>query len=204
MSILIAVFIGGVLSSLTPCGLAAVPIVVGLVGGGARTMREAVVLSAAFVGGMLITFVMMGMAVARLGMLFGLPGGPWIGAVLVLIGLWMFFRSSSACSLPFPIAWQARFRGSGWIGATVLGALVGSVMSPCATPPLIAALSLAGTGSVLWGGAVLLAYGLGHSVLLFAAGVVPQQIAARVYWLPGQRFFAVVLMLAGAWLLCGI
>jgi cytochrome c-type biogenesis protein len=98
------------------------------------------------------------------------------------------------------------------VGAAVLGALVGTVMSPCATPPLVAALSVAGTGaltegSVWLGGAMLLAYGLGHSVLLLVAGIAPvlaQHLIARLdgvkQWLPGRRVFAGVMVLAGGWL----
>jgi cytochrome c biogenesis protein CcdA len=84
-------------------------------------------------------------------------------------------------------------------------------MSPCATPALAAALAVAGAGaafgaSMWWGAALLLAYGLGHGLLLLVAGALPgsaQALLARAgrfeRWLPGRRFFAAVLVLAGSW-----
>ena len=96
-------------------------------------------------------------------------------------------------------------------GAAVLGALIGTVMSPCATPALAAALALAGSGalfgmSMLWGAALLLAYGLGHSVLLLVAGAMPSAASALARrfapfqaWIPGRRAFALVMFAAGLW-----
>jgi cytochrome c biogenesis protein CcdA len=185
------------------------------VGGRARSPREAVGLSGAFVGGMTLTFVVLGLAAARLGVFFGAADGAWtvlVGIAVAGAGLWLLLRPSAVCTLAMPSGWQARFSSSGWLGAAALGALVGTVMSPCATPALAAALSVAGTGalsegSVWLGGVMLLAYGLGHSVLLFAAGVAPAQAQrllsqlVRVnHWLPGRRSFAAVMVLAGAWL----
>lgn len=212
---LAATFAAGVLSSATPCVIAAVPITVGFVGSSAQTPREATRLSLAFVGGMTLSFVALGLAAARLGLFFGVMGGPWVVFVGVLVaaaGVWLLVRPSGACSIAMPLSWQALFRGSGWVGAVVLGALVGTVMSPCATPPLVAALSVAGSGaltegSVWLGGAMLLAYGLGHSVLLLVAGIAPvqaQHLISRLdgvkQWLPGRRVFAGVMVLAGGWL----
>lgn len=212
---LTATFAAGVLSSATPCVIAAVPITVGFVGSRARTPREAAQLSLAFVGGMTLSFVLLGLAAARLGLFFGMAGGPWavfVGAIVAVAGIWFLLQPSVACSIAMPLSWQARFRGSGRAGAAILGALVGTVMSPCATPALVAALSVAGTGALtdgsLWlGGALLLAYGLGHSVLLLIAGIAPlqaQHLISRVdgvkQWLPGRRVFASVMVLAGGWL----
>lgn len=208
-------FAAGVLSSATPCVIAAVPITVGFVGSSAQTPREATRLSLAFVGGMTLSFVLLGLAAARLGLFFGVIGGPWVvfvGILVAVAGIWLLVQRDAACSIAMPLSWQVRFRGSGWVGAAALGALLGTVMSPCATPPLVAALSIAGTGaltegSVWLGGGMLLAYGLGHSVLLLVAGIAPiqaQQLVSRLdggkQWLPGRRIFAAVMVLAGGWL----
>jgi hypothetical protein len=59
----------------------------------------------------------------------------------------------------------------------------------------------------MWFGAALLAaYGLGHSLLVLAAGASPsaaQALVRRVgsaWWVPGQRTFALLMVAAGAWL----
>ena len=91
------------------------------------------------------------------------------------------------------------------------GREIGTVMSPCATPALIAALALAGSGALfgmtmVWGAALLLAYGLGHSVLLLVAGAMPSAASALARrfarfeaWIPGRRAFALVMLVAGLW-----
>ena len=93
----------------------------------------------------------------------------------------------------------------------MLGALIGTVMSPCATPALGAALAIASSGAALgasmaWGATLLLAYGIGHSALLLLAGAMPSAASALIIhfsrwdaWLPGRRTFAAVMLLAGLW-----
>jgi cytochrome c biogenesis protein CcdA len=208
---LAAAFVGGVLTSASPCVLAAAPVAVGYVGGQARTPARAWWLSAVFVAGLTMVLVLLGLLAARLGLLMGALPGPWplaVGGVIVAVGIWLW-RAAPSCSLP--ARWQQRLAGAGSWGAFALGALVSTVMSPCATPTLAAALAVAGTGAALgesmWrGAALLLAYGVGHGMLLLVAGALPggaRALLARAErferWLPGRRFFALVLVAAGAW-----
>jgi cytochrome c biogenesis protein CcdA len=210
---LAAAFIGGVLTSASPCVLAAAPVAVGYVGGQARAPARAWALSAAFVAGLTLVLVLLGLLAARLGLLMGSLPGPWsmaIGAVIVAAGVGMW-RAAPSCGLSLPARWHRWLSGAGSWGAFALGALVSSVMSPCATPALAAALAVAGAGaafgeSMWWGAALLLAYGLGHGLLLLVAGALPGSAhvlltrAGRLErWLPGRRFFAAVLVLAGLW-----
>lgn len=217
---LIAALIGGVLTSASPCALAALPVAVGFVGGKAQRPREAWGLSLAFVAGMNITLVIMGLAAARLGLLMGTLPGPWlasVGLAVASLGVWIGLGRGAYCTTGLPASWQARLHQSGPWGAALLGALLGTVMSPCATPALAAALTFAGSGallgqSALWGAAMLLAYGLGHSVLLLLAGAMPSistaliRKAARIQpWVPGRRFFGALTVVAGLyWLALGL
>jgi cytochrome c biogenesis protein CcdA len=211
---LAAALLGGVLTSASPCVLAAVPVAVGYVGGQAATPRRAWMLSLAFVAGMNTALLVMGLLAARLGLLLGALPGPWLIAVGVLVsgGAVMLWRSGPAsCGFRLPVALERRLAQSGLWGATVLGALIGTVMSPCATPALAAALALAGSGalfgaSMTWGAALLLAYGLGHSTLLLLAGAMPsaasalgRRFAPFEAWIPGRRAFALVMLAAGLW-----
>lgn len=210
---LAAAFAGGVLTSASPCVLAAVPVAVGFVGGQANSPRRAWTLSLAFVAGMNIALLMMGLAAARLGLMMGTLPGPWlvvVGVVVMGLAVWLW-RAGSSCSIGLPSALQKYLARSGLWGAVVLGALIGTVMSPCATPALGAALAIAGAGaalgaSMLWGAALLLAYGIGHSALLLLAGAMPSAASAMIAgfsrwdaWLPGRRTFAAVMLLAGVW-----
>lgn len=211
---LAAAFIGGVLTSASPCVLAAVPVAVGFVGGQAVTPRRSAVLALAFVAGMNISLLAMGLAAARLGLLLGSLPGPWsvaVGLLIAGLAVWLWRSPAAACGITLPAALQHRLAASGLWGAVLLGGLIGTVMSPCATPALAAALALAGSGSALgvsmwWGAALLLAYGIGHSLLLGVAGAMPgaatalmQRFATEAPWLPGRRAFALLLALAGLW-----
>ncbi len=211
---LAAAFIGGVLTSASPCVLAAVPVAVGFVGGQAVTPRRSAVLALAFVAGMNIALLAMGLAAARLGLLLGSLPGPWsvaVGLLVVGLAVWLWRSPAAACGIRLPAAMQQRLAASGLWGAVLLGGLIGTVMSPCATPALAAALALAGSGSAFgvsmwWGAALLLAYGIGHSLLLGVAGAMPgaamaliRRFATAAPWLPGRRAFALLLALAGLW-----
>ncbi len=211
---LAAAFVGGVLTSASPCVLAAVPVAVGYVGGQAVTPSRAWFLALAFVAGMNIALLSMGLLAARLGLLLGVLPGPWsvvVGLLVIAAAVWLWRSQAAACGIRLPAALEQRLARSGTWGAVVLGALIGTVMSPCATPALAAALALAGSGSALgasmwWGAALLLAYGLGHSALLLVAGAMPgaatfmmQRFASAQSWLPGRRAFAFLLAAAGLW-----
>ena len=211
---LAAAFVGGLLTSASPCVLAAVPVAVGYVGGQAASSRRAWVLALAFVAGMNAALLAMGLLAARLGWLLGALPGPWsvaVGGVVIAAAAWLWRAQAAGCGLRWPVALELRLARSGTWGAVLLGALVGTVMSPCATPALAAALAVAGSGaafgaSTAWGAALLLAYGGGHSTLLLVAGAMPGAASALVRrfdaaqrWLPGRRAFAVLLALAGLW-----
>lgn len=211
---LAAAFVGGVLTSASPCVLATVPVAVGYVGGQAVTPRRAWILALAFVAGMNIALLVMGLLAARLGLLLGALPGPWsvaVGLIVIAAAAWLWRSQAAACGIRLPAALELRLAQSGLWGAVVLGALIGTLMSPCATPALAAALALAGSGSAFgasmwWGTALLLAYGIGHSALLLVAGAVPtaatammQRFAMAQSWLPGRRAFAVLLAAAGLW-----
>lgn len=204
---LLLVFLGGVISSASPCVLAAVPLIVATVGGGSTSRGRAVALTTAFVLGLAVCFTALGALAALTGRLIGDVGPGWLillGLVLVTMGAHL----TGIVRLPLPQVSGARLRGAGVAGAFALGALTGTLSSPCATPILVVVLSLvAFEQQVLWGTMLLAAYSLGHVVLLFAAGAVSGFAASFVTgraarW--GERLhraFGAVLVLIGAWVL---
>jgi cytochrome c-type biogenesis protein len=204
---LVLVFLGGVISSASPCVLAAVPLVVATVGGTATSRGRAVLLSVSFVLGLALCFTALGAAAALTGRLIG-DIGPWWGVILGVILVVMGLHLSGLVRLPLPTVDGKRFRGAGLAGAFGLGALTGTLSSPCATPILVVVLSLvAFEKKVLWGTALLAAYSLGHVVLLFAAGAASGFAAAYLgsraavwaQWI--QRSLGGVMVGVGAWVL---
>jgi cytochrome c-type biogenesis protein len=175
---LLLVFLSGVVSSASPCVLAAVPLVIATVGGGATTRGRALTLSLAFVAGLALCFTALGAVAALTGTLIGDVSWLWktlLAVVLIAMGLHL----AGLVQLPLPQFDGKRFRGAGLAGAFGLGALTGTLSSPCATPILVVVLSLvAFERKVLWGTTLLAAYSLGHVVLFLAAGTASGFVAA--------------------------
>lgn len=164
MAALAVSFLTGFFFSFNPVALASIPVSLAYVTK-AREPRQALVFGAMFIAGMVLTHVLLGAAAGfggkgvetLLGRWWGLILGPW----LILMGLlwpgWI--------KLPFKgFSFRAK-RATGSWGAFALGAPFAIAVCPVCTPALIALLGVAaGIGSVAWGAALLLAFGLGRAV----------------------------------------
>lgn len=163
--------LAGVLTSITPCALSSVPLVIGYVGGtGNNDPKKAFRLSLTFALGMAATFTALGTAASLLGKITGTSSKWWyiaLGILMLLMALqtWEIYNFIPSSYL---ISKNTR---KGYIGAFVAGILGGVFSSPCATPVLIVLLGIvAKSGNVVWGVLLLLLYSIGHSVLVLAAG----------------------------------
>lgn len=163
--------LAGLLTSITPCALTSVPLVIGYVGGtGQKDTKKAFRLSLTFAAGMAVTFTILGVAASLLGRLMQGAGSWWyilLGILMVLMALqtweiYNFIPSSYAIS---------KSSRRGFIGALVAGVLGGLFSSPCSTPVLIVLLAMvAKQGSLIMGILLLLLYSVGHSFLVVFAG----------------------------------
>ena len=167
-----ACFLGGIISSASPCVLAMIPLVIGFVGGYAEGSRKkAVQYSIVFTIGLTITFTVLGIIAGAMGRLFGDVGSFWnyvLPPVAILLGLQLLgvFK--------FNIGISQRFlpKRKALLGAFLMGLFFGIVASPCATPVLAVILTFAATQQeIAYSGGLLLAYALGHWVLVVGAGI---------------------------------
>ena len=169
-----AVFLGGILTASAPCVLAMIPLMMGFVAGHGDecpTVLRALGYSFLFVLGLAATFTVLGMLAALAGHIYGDVSSIWnwvVAAVCLVMGLHLMGILNF--TIPTPVNVQPKIRGA--VGALLLGLLFGVVSAPCAAPILVVLLTyLAGSGaSVTYGGTLLLAYALGHSVLIIIAG----------------------------------
>ena len=163
--------LAGVLTSVTPCALSSVPLVIGYVGGtGGGDTKRAFRLSLTFAIGMAVTFTALGTIASLLGKLMGTSSTWWylvLGILMVLMAL-QTFEIYNFIPSTYLISRNTK---KGYIGAFIAGILGGIFSSPCATPVLVVLLGLvARSGNVFWGILLLLLYSIGHSVLVLIAG----------------------------------
>jgi len=168
------VFLGGILTSLGPCNVAMIPLVVGYIGGSRDLPRSrAFTLSLAFAIGLAITFMLLGVAAALIGGLVGASTTWWyylVAFVCFVIGLNML----GLIHLDMPL-WLGGLRErvtlKGAPGALALGLVFGLVASQCATPVLAATLTyVMAKGALAYGAGLLFVYALGRGVPVVLAG----------------------------------
>jgi len=168
----LGVFLGGILSSSSPCVLATIPLVIGYVGGySGGDRRKALLYSLTFILGLSITFTILGAIASFIGGLFGVVGRTWyfiVGGVAIAIGLHLI--GLYHWDLSVSVHFQPKQRGI--LGAFLLGLIFGIVSSPCATPILVLILTfVASKGEILYGTSLLFVYAIAHCALIFVAGV---------------------------------
>jgi len=169
------VFLGGIVTSIGPCNVAMIPLIVGYLGGSTNLSRgRSFALSLTFATGLAITFMVLGVVATLVGGMIGGISRLWyyvVAGVCFLIALHMLgvFR------LP-EISWIGRLRErvrlKGIPGALALGLISGLVASQCATPVLAAILTyvMAQQGALAYGAALLFVYALGRGVPIVLAG----------------------------------
>lgn len=163
--------LAGVLTSVTPCALSSIPLIIGYVGGvGEKNTKKAFVYSAVFSVGTAVTFVTLGIIATSAGKLMGTSSPVWymvLGVLMVLMALqtWEIFNFIPSVNL------ISKSKKKGFAGAFLAGILGGIFSSPCSTPVLIALLAIvAGERNLLWGILLMLLYSIGHSALVMVAG----------------------------------
>ena len=144
--------LAGILTSVTPCSLSSVPLIIGYVGGvGEKNTKKAFAYSAVFSFGTAVTFVTLGIVATSAGKLMGTSSPVWyiiLGVLMVLMALqtWEVFSFIPSINL------ISKSKKRGFIGAFLAGILGGIFSSPCSTPVLIALLAIvAGEGNLIWG-----------------------------------------------------
>jgi len=199
-------FLGGIISSASPCVLAMIPLVIGYVGGYAEgSQKKAVQYSVAFTIGLTITFTVLGVIAGAMGRLFGDIGSFWnyvLPPVTILLGLYLLFSEV----FNFSIGISQRFmpKRKALFGAFLIGLFFGIVASPCATPVLAVILTFAAAKKEFaYSGGLLLAYALGHWVLVLGAGI-SAGFAQRVLASKGISNFSTYSKKAGGVILIGV
>jgi cytochrome c-type biogenesis protein len=181
-----ALFVAGLVTSLTPCIYPMIPITAGVIAGAGtttRSRRRVLALTLSYVLGLALLYASLGLIAGLTGSLFGaVSAHPWArlatGNLLLVFGLAML--DVFPVRLPAAVHAWAAGRGAGSVPAVfVLGAASGVVAAPCGAPAFAAVLTFVGaTGSAVLGFAYLFVFSLGMTALLIAVGVSAGTLAA--------------------------
>ncbi|NFN86608.1 cytochrome c biogenesis protein CcdA [Clostridium sporogenes] len=163
-------FLGGIISSFSPCVLSSIPLIIGYVNKyGKNDKKTAFKYSLFFSLGIIITFTTLGIVSSLVGKFFTSGGKLWyllLGSIMLFVGLQIIGviePKNKACKVPK--------KGKGILGAFFLGILGGVLSSPCSTPVLIAILAFVGSkGNILLGFLMLLLYSVGHCFVIILSG----------------------------------
>jgi thiol:disulfide interchange protein DsbD len=201
-------FLGGVLTSFTPCVYPVIPITVGFIGGGSGgSKRRGFILSVSYVLGLAIVYSAMGLFASLSGRLFGqMSASPWANLLIAVICIIFALTMFDVIHIPaLALHYQPKKTG-GIFTAFLVGAASALVVAPCSTPVLGAVLVYVATKQdVVFGAAVLFSYALGMSLLLVIIGTfssVIHSLPKAGHWMQKiQRGFGVLLLLVGMYFL---
>lgn len=177
-------FLAGVLSTLSPCVLPIVPI---LLGAATNAHPRAPLVLA---GGLAISYAIIGTTVAWLGSNLGLDASTFrnVGAtVLALMGVLLLsstlqqkFASAASGVSNAGNSLLSRWKLEGLWGQFAIGLILGIIWSPCVGPTLGAAIVLASEGSQLAHAATLMGiFGLGAALPIVILGQVSRAAMGR-------------------------
>jgi cytochrome c biogenesis protein CcdA len=178
-------FLAGALSTLSPCVLPLIPVLVA----SANEAHPGGIWALGF--GLAVTFSLLGVFLASIGASLGLDPATFriIGAVmLALFGLLLLsqplqarFATATAGAGQVGHSLLARIKPDGLKGQFIIGGLLGIVWSPCVGPTLGAATTVASQGRDLGPIAIMMfIFGLGAATPLVALGSLSRASLLRV------------------------
>jgi thiol:disulfide interchange protein DsbD len=183
------IFLGGLLTSMTPCVWPLIPITVGVFGARqAESRARAVVLTTAYVVGMGAVFATLGVVAAMAGKAFGTSlGNAWVAAGLAVFMIALAASMFGAFELALPSGLATKLNnvgGGGLIGAFLMGAVSGFLAAPCTGPVLSGVLAFVSrTQDPALGASLLFIYALGIGVPFFLIGVFLVRLPKGGVWM---------------------
>jgi thiol:disulfide interchange protein DsbD len=197
----IAVFLGGLLTALTPCVFPLIPITVSIFGAKkTKTKTESALLSGLYVLGIAVMYTVLGLVAAATGTAFGsFMGNRWVitavAALFVVFSLAMFGLFEIA--VPSQLLERVtRVGGEGGFGAFGMGTVAGVIAAPCTGPVLAAVLTyVATTQRVFFGGSLLFVYAIGMGLPFFVVGTFAVSLPKSGTWMETVKSVFGIMML---------
>lgn len=202
----------GILSIvLSPCHLASIPLIVGFIDEQGRiSTRRAFTISVLFSVGILVTIAAVGAGTAAAGRMVG-DVGRWGNYVVAVVFLLVGLHLLGVVPMPWSGPGGVRMKRRGGPAAFLLGLVFGVALGPCTfayMAPMLGVALRTATTNATYGGALLLAYGVGHCSVIVLAGTFTEVVQQYLSWTQRsggtaivRRICGVLVMLGGVYLL---
>lgn len=193
----------GLLASLTPCVYPMIPITMAIIGAKGEGKLRSFALSLVLVLGMAVTYTILGVLAARTGGVFGAAAQHPAFLIPVSV-IFAFFALSlfGVFEIRLPEALQSRLQGGprrGWLGAFLMGLVLGPLAAPCVGPYLgTLLLTVAQGGHVLSGALQLFVFALGMGLIFIVAGTFTSALPRSGEWLTRLKAFMGLVILGFA------
>lgn len=203
----LASFAWGVLSILlSPCHLASIPLIVGLIDEQGRiSMRRAFLISFLFALGVLITIAVLGVLTAAAGRMMGdvgRYGNYFVALIFVVVGLHLL----GVIPMPWSGPGRVRMKRKGVLAAFILGLVFGMALGPCTfayMAPMLAVTLKVASSSMAYGAALLVVYGVGHGSVIVLAGTSTEAVEHYLDWNEKSRGALRLKRICGALVILG-
>lgn len=167
---LLVMFVGGIVSAISPSSIPRMVAIVNYAGREAKTLWSAVTLSLFFVLGICVVYCGVGLVAGSFGKLLTMTGFLYYftAALCFLMGLQLIRLIEIKIPVPaLPVL------SHGIAGAFLLGFGFAFLIAPDATPVILAALAVTTFRGELFNGAMLMfAFGVGHGIPVFFVGTL--------------------------------
>ncbi len=209
--VFILAFIGGILTSFTPCVYPMIPATVAIFGAKeVKSRLAACSLAATYIMGVALSYASLGVLAAAVGTVFGnMMENPWLISIVSAFYVVLALSMLDAFVFYLPSSWvstASRVNRKGYTGAFLMGLVSSIVFAPCGEPILLGILAwVAKTQSFFLGFWLLFVYAWGIGVLFFVIATFSSSIQylpkAGAWMVAVKDFFGLLLFgLALYWL----
>ena len=202
-----ASFLWGILSILlSPCHLSSIPLIVGFIDKqGRMSTRRAFAISTLFAVGILITIAAVGAVTAAAGRMrgdVGPYGNYFVAAIFFLVGLHLL----DVIPMPWSGPGQVGVKRKGLLAAFILGLVFGIAIGPCTfayMAPMLGVTFKVASNSLLYGIALLVAYGIGHCAVIVIAGTSTGWVQRYLNWNETSKGTVILKRICGGLVIAG-
>ncbi len=177
-----AAFLGGLISSVSPCSLSMLPLIIGYIGGYSKEKpMKTLVQMIFFVIGTGIVFSIIGIICALTGKIF--LGNPYFALIVASIIMIMGLKILGVIDFDMPVFIkeipQNRFNND-YLYPILLGAVFALIGTPCSTPILASIMAFASISAKISSAVIMLfLFSLGQGLILIVAGFLTSQIKSN-------------------------